>query len=97
MNIAQVIKAPVQTEKSVRGEASGKYTFVVDQDATKVDVKQAIEQLFGAKVAKVNMIHSLPKYRLGRGRKLMQKRDAARKAIVTLKKGEKLNLTKVTT
>ncbi len=95
MNISQVIVKPVLTEKSVRGELQRKYTFIVHKDASKVDVKIAIKQLFGATVAKVNIKKGLPKFRLGRKRKAMQKRAETRQAIITLKEGEKLDLTKV--
>lgn len=96
MNLSQVIVQPVLTEKSVQGELLNKYTFIVHQDATKVDVKRAIKMLFGATVAKVNMKKGLPKFRLGRGRKPMQKRATTRQAIITLKAGEKIDLTKTT-
>lgn len=96
MNISQVIVKPVLTEKSVQGELGNKYTFIVHEDATKVDVKLAIKQLFGATVDKVNIKKGLPKFRIGRGRRPMQKRATTRQAIITLKAGEKLDLTKVT-
>lgn len=94
MNISQIIVKPVLTEKSVQANAGGKYTFVVHENATKIDVKQALHQLFGVKVVKVNILKGLPKYRWGRGRKPMQKRSQIRKAIVTLKEGEKIDLNK---
>jgi len=96
MNISQVIVKPVLTEKSVRGELGNKYTFIVHENATKVDVKQAIQQLFGAKVVKVNIKKGMPKFKWGRGRRPMQKRATTRQAIITLKAGEKLDITKVT-
>lgn len=95
MNLSQVIMKPVLTEKSVRGELGNKYTFVINQDATKVDVKQAIKALFGATAIKVNIKKGMPKFRLGRGRRPMQKRAAARQAIITIKAGEKIDLTKL--
>ena len=50
-----VILKPVVTEKSMSGMAEKKYTFYVHPDATKTQVKEAIEKMFdGAKVAKVN-------------------------------------------
>lgn len=95
MNISKVILRPVLTEKSVSGETVGKYTFVVHQDATKVDVKNAILQLFGAKVADVNITKGQPKFKMGKGRNPIQKRQTSRKAVVTLKKGEKMNISKI--
>lgn len=97
MNISQVILKPVLTEKSVRGASTNKYTFIVHREATKVDVKIAIKELYGVNAEKVNVLRRLPKYRWGRRRKPMQKRDETRKAIITLKKGEKLDLSKLHT
>jgi large subunit ribosomal protein L23 len=96
MNLSQVIIKPVLTEKSVRGELENKYTFIIGQKATKIDVKQAIKALFGATAIKVNIKKGMPKYRLGKGRRPMQKRPASRQAIITIKAGEKLDLAKLT-
>lgn len=94
MNLSQILIRPVLTEKSVHQETAGKYTFMVHQDATKVDVKNALRALYGVQVEKVNILHGLPKFRMGKGRKPMEKRSFTRRAIVTLKAGEKLELTK---
>jgi large subunit ribosomal protein L23 len=90
MNLSQILIKPVLTEKSVHQEVQRKYTFVVHQDATKVDVKQAFKALYGADVEKVNITQGLPKSRMGRGRKPMEKRHATRRAVITLKEGQKL-------
>ena len=53
-----VILAPVITEKSMNAMSEKKYTFYVHTDATKVQVKEAVEKMFeGAKVAKVNTMN----------------------------------------
>ncbi len=58
MKLAQeIILAPVITEESMMGVADKKYAFKVAKDATKVDIKKAVEQLFGVKVAKVNTMN----------------------------------------
>ena len=57
MKLAQdIILRPVITEESMAGQARKKYTFQVAKDATKPEVKAAVEQLFGVKVQKVNTI-----------------------------------------
>ena len=56
MNPADVLIAPVVSEKSYSGLADRKYTFKVHKDAHKTQVRQAIEQLFEVKVASVHMI-----------------------------------------
>lgn len=58
MKLAQeIILAPVITEESMMGTADKKYTFKVAKDATKVDIKKAVEKLFSVKVAKVNTLN----------------------------------------
>ena len=56
MNPADVLIAPVVSEKSYSGLADRKYTFKVHQDAHKTQIRQAVESLFGVKVASVHMI-----------------------------------------
>ncbi len=57
MKLAQdIILRPVITEESMAGQALKKYTFEVAKDATKPEVKAAVEQLFGVKVQKVNTL-----------------------------------------
>ena len=56
MNPADVLVAPVVSEKSYSGLADRKYTFKVHKDAHKTQVRQAVESLFGVKVASVHMI-----------------------------------------
>ncbi len=51
-----IIKRPFITEKSNAEVASGKYTFIVDIDATKTEIRQAVERLFQVKVLKVNTL-----------------------------------------
>ena len=58
MKTAQdIILAPVITENSMMGIASKKYTFKVATDANKVEIADAVEKLFGVKVAKVNTVN----------------------------------------
>ena len=64
MKIAQdIIIAPVITEKSMSGIADKKYTFKVASDANKIEIANAVEQLFKVKVAKVNTINVRGKMR----------------------------------
>ncbi len=51
-----VIIRPHKTEKSTAEAAEGKYTFIVAEKATKIDIKKAVENLFGVKVLSVNTI-----------------------------------------
>ena len=52
-----IVLAPVITEDSMGRLAMKKYTFKVANDATKIDIAAAVEELFGVKVAKVNTMH----------------------------------------
>lgn len=89
MNLFNVIIRPIISEKGVRENALGKHIFYVHKESTKIDVKKAIELLYGTPVASVNMIRSPKKERLiGRG-KTMTKRQARKKAIITLKDSKK--------
>lgn len=88
MNINDVIKKPIITEKSSKLLMENVYTFEVDSRATKTDVKVAIEGIFeksGAKVSKVNIIKVKQKAkRLGRYEGYAK---GYKKAIVTLSAG----------
>ncbi len=87
--------APVVTEKSARLTENGKYTFYVSPRATKINVKDAVEKIYGVKVDKVNMIKTKPKTRWGRGRKAIQKRDPRVKAIVTIKDKKSIDVNNI--
>lgn len=83
MKTAQdIIIKPVITEKSMDGLQVGKYTFKVAKDATKPEIKKAVEKLFGVEVAKVTTMNVKGKIkRMGR----FEGRTASwKKAIVTL-------------
>jgi large subunit ribosomal protein L23 len=83
-----IIKKPIVSEKSVTAMENKKYTFVVHPDATKNQVKEAVEKLFdGAKVAKVNTMNCDGKMRR-RGR-TQGKTAKYKKAIVQLTEDSK--------
>ena len=88
MKTAQdIILKPVITERSMTGIAEKQYTFKVATDATKVEIAQAVETLFGVKVEKVNTMNVRGRYR----RQGMHAGYTAKskKAIVTLKQDSK--------
>lgn len=80
-----VILMPVASEKSARLEDEGKYTFLVDPRANKTEIKQAVEAIFGVKVAAVNTQNRQGKRR--RTRDGFGKRKDTKRAIVTLREG----------
>ena len=56
MRAEEIIKAPIVTEKSSSEIQNGKYTFEVNKKATKIEIANAVEKLFGVKVLRVNTI-----------------------------------------
>lgn len=87
MNSYDIIRKPILSEKSYEGIQDKKYTFKVDVNATKTDIKRAVEEIFGVKVAKVNTSNYDGKLkRMGRTE---GKRPAYKKAIVQLTKDSK--------
>ena len=83
MRVEDIILAPVVTEKAVRSQEEGIYSFYVHEDATKIDVQIAMSSLWGrSDVMSVKIVKLPKKVRLiGRG-KIMTKRQAQRKAYV---------------
>ncbi|MEM9627624.1 MAG: 50S ribosomal protein L23 [Pseudomonadota bacterium] len=86
-----VILSPVITEKSTQGSEHNQVTFRVAKDATKPEVKQAIEALFDVKVKAVNTLNQKGKVKRFRGR--LGKRNDVKKAIVTLEEGQMIDVT----
>ena len=82
-NIYDIIRRPVITEQSMADVADKKYVFEVAVDANKTEIKAAVEEIFGVKVAKVNTIRMQGKMKRT-GAYPMGRRAAYKKAIVTL-------------
>lgn len=87
----EMIRKPVITEKAMKGAELGQVTFVVPLNATKSDVKTAVEAVFGVKVLAVNTIRQAGKTKMFRGTKGV--RSDFKKAIVTLEKGQSIDVT----
>ncbi len=94
MNHREVIRRPILTEKSLRGNEGGKYTFEVAPSANKMAVKHAVEGIFSVQVRKVNVIN-IPGRLRRRGRYTFTS-SKMRKAIVTLAPGQKIDLESLT-
>ncbi|MDR3517366.1 MAG: 50S ribosomal protein L23 [Azospirillaceae bacterium] len=86
-----VIQAPVITEKSTMGSEHNQVTFRVPLDATKLEIRAAVEGLFKVSVTAVNTIVQKGKVKRFRG-KIGQRSDY-KKAIVTLAEGSKIDVT----
>lgn len=91
MNPYSVLLKPQLSEKSdLSRESHNKYSFLVKQDASKTDVKNAIEKLFDVKVASVNTCITRGKYRR-RGMHISLGKKKKR-AVVTLLEGQKISV-----
>jgi large subunit ribosomal protein L23 len=90
MHASQVILTPIVSEKSYAATTRGSYTFKVHPDAHKTQIRQAVEELFDVKVARVNVIkvQAKPKRRgLFKGT-----RPGWKKAIVQLRAGDTIEI-----
>jgi large subunit ribosomal protein L23 len=93
MNSFDVIKTVRLTEKGTRqGEKYNQYTVKADRLASKPQIKKAVEELFKVKVVKVNTLNVRGKFRRQRTAQAGQA-PSWKKAIVTLKEGDKISLT----
>jgi large subunit ribosomal protein L23 len=86
-----VILSPVITEKATILSEQSKVVFKVRKDATKPQIKAAVEKLFDVKVRSVNTILTEGKMKVFRGRP--GQRSDVKKAIVTLEEGQKIDVT----
>ena len=87
-----VIIAPVVSEKSYALMEEGVYTFTVHPDASKPEIRDAVQKNFGVKVAKVNTINRKGKRKRNRRTFTYGKRPDTKRAIVTLAEGESIDL-----
>jgi large subunit ribosomal protein L23 len=82
-NVYDIIKRPVITEQSMENVADKKYVFEVDINANKTEIKAAVEEVFGVKVAKVNTVRMQGKVKRT-GAYPAGRRAAYKKAVITL-------------
>jgi large subunit ribosomal protein L23 len=85
-----IIKALIRTEKSTVYEPLGKYLFLVSKSSNKTEIKKAVETIYKVKVAAVNTSIYLGKMK--RVRHQIGKTADFKRAIVTLKKGQKIDV-----
>ena len=90
-NLLDTILSPNVTEKATALSEHNKIVFKVHSGATKNNIKKSIEKIFKVNVIKINTINKKGKKKIVRGRKA--KKSGYKKAIVTLKKGQSIDLT----
>ncbi len=93
MNTFEIIKTVRLTEKgTTQSEKFNQFTVVADKRATKIQIRQAVQELFKVKVIDVSTMNVRGKYRRQRTRQAGKAPDW-KKAVVTLKQGDKIVLT----
>ena len=91
MHLYDKILSPMVTEKSTNLSEQNKIVFKVPSGANKKNLKNNIEKIFKVNVTKINIINKQNRTKLTRGRKV--KVSGYKKAIITLKKGQSIDLT----
>ena len=85
-----VIIRPVVSEKSYAGLESNQYTFLVDREANKTEIKEAVQQIWNVRVLKVNTLNRRGKVK--RFRYTQGKRPDQKMAVVTLAEGDAIEI-----
>jgi len=91
INLYDSIINPLMTEKSTNLSEINKVVFKVNSTADKRSVKKSIEKIFKVNVVKINIINKRRRFKTVRGKKV--KVQGYKKAIITLKKGQNIDLT----
>jgi len=91
INFIDSIRNPIITEKATILSEQNKTVFKVHEKANKVIIKKNIEKIFKVNVIKVNIINKKTKVKIRQGKKIYK--SGYKKAIVTLKKGQSIDLT----
>ena len=87
-----IIIRPVVSEKSYGLLDAGVYTFIVDPRASKIEISNAVEEIFSVRVAKVNTLNRKGKRKRNRKAATYGKRPDTKRAIVTLAPGGRIDL-----
>lgn len=90
MNIYDIIVRPLETEKSYLLREEGQYAFIVSKDANKLEIKRAVEEIYGVSVDRVRTMVMPGKANKTRGRRRVARRAPWKKALVTLAAGERI-------
>ena len=94
MRLYRILKKPIVTEKTSTLEMNNNtYVFEVSSDATKIDIKKAVLELYGVSVSSVNILNTREKFKFGKKGMQLRKRST-KKAYVTLAKAsDKIDVT----
>ncbi|MDR2760303.1 MAG: 50S ribosomal protein L23 [Rickettsiales bacterium] len=90
-----IILSPVNTEKTQKQQSDdNKFAFRVDKRATKEDIARAMKEIFGADVEKINIVNTKGKQKRYK-KSTLGRRSDVKKAVVSVKKGQEINFTKL--
>lgn len=85
-----IIKKPHITEKATELNKIGKYVFIVESSATKNEIKKTLKKIYGVEAVKIRTVSGHPKQKRFKNARSVQ--TGYKKAIVTLKKGQKIDI-----
>ena len=88
--VFNIIQKPISTEKSTNLNQFNQYSFIVSKNSNSSEIKEAIQQIFKVKVVKVNTINLKGKSKMVKNKKTFK--SGYKKAIITLKKGQSIDL-----
>ena len=91
-DLSAVLRSPRITEKAMKQGEKNVYTFVIDRNATKFDVRAAVKQFYGVTPVKINIVNKSPRQFKSRARGRVQTEKGMKKAYVYLKKGDSISL-----
>ncbi len=91
-NPRDIIIRPVVSEKSYALFDAGVYTFLVDKKSNKIEIRQAVEEIFSVRVKKVNVLNRKGKRKRNRRNGTFGTRPSTKRAIITLASGDKIDL-----
>lgn len=92
MEPRSVLLKPVMSERSYARQEEGVYTFIVRPDATKLDIRKAVEAVFNVRVAKVNTLNRKGKRKRNRRAPTFGRRPDTKRAVVTLMGNDRIEL-----
>lgn len=95
LNVSDILRRPVITEKNTNLTPLGQYTFEVAPEANKLQVRQAVEEIFKVKVTAVNILIVKPKKKRvlkARYARIFGEKSGYKKAIVTLAPGDTIDI-----
>jgi len=91
MNLKDIIRRPIISEKSIKETADNEYTFAVEVKAAKDQIRKAVENFFGVEVVRLRTLRVKGKTRRVGRRRMKAKMSGWKKAIVKVKEGQKID------